>query len=87
MYLFDDLMLGETYTIEVVLSTLPASLQDGSAYDPDGGADSRSTITLLPEDPATPEDEANNRDQDFAYFDADTLGMICLLYTSPSPRD
>ena len=67
-YLFDQLPLNETYTVQIDVSTLPVSKQDNPAYDPDGGNDNQSTVTLTLDDPATSQDEANNRLQDFAYF-------------------
>jgi len=73
-YLFEQLPLNATYTVQVDTTTLPDVKQTNPAYDPDGGDDNQSTVTLTVDDPATPADEANNRMQDFAYFQ--TLGSI-----------
>jgi len=68
-YLFEDLPLG-TYSVMVDTSTLPDAKQSNPAFDPDGGDDNMSTVTL---DETTP----NDRNQDFAYtIPAPTLGSI-----------
>ena len=59
-YLFEDVPYG-TYTVLVDLATLPATKQGNPAYDPDGGNDNQSTVTL---DASTPDDLS----QDFAYY-------------------
>jgi len=59
-YLFDNLAYG-TYTILINTMTLPAEKQGNPAYDPDGGNDNLSVISI---DATNPHD----RDQDFAYF-------------------
>jgi len=68
-YLFENLPLG-TYTIMIDESTLPDQKQGNPAYDPDGGDDSMSIVTLDADNP-------DNLDQDFAYVaPAPDLGSI-----------
>lgn len=59
-YLFDSLLRG-TYTVLVDPTTLPVDVVGNHAYDPDGGDDDSSVVTLTA---ATPDNLA----QDFAYF-------------------
>ncbi len=58
-YLFDNLPLG-TYTVTVVTSTLPVTVTTSPTYDPDGGSDGLSVVTI---DAGSPD----NVDQDFSY--------------------
>ncbi len=58
-YLFDNLLLGE-YTVTVNTASLPVTVTTSATYDPDGGSDSTSVVTLTP---ATPD----NLNQDFSY--------------------
>ncbi|MEZ4619120.1 MAG: SdrD B-like domain-containing protein [Caldilineaceae bacterium] len=58
-YLFDNLLLG-TYTVTINTATLPVTVTTDVTYDPDGGSDSMSVVTLTP---ATPD----NLNQDFSY--------------------
>jgi len=57
-YLFDDLP-DDTYTVVVDTSTLPPGWQTPPSYDPDGGADSKSTLTVA--------GGTHNLVQDFGY--------------------
>ncbi|MEM7130616.1 MAG: SdrD B-like domain-containing protein [Chloroflexota bacterium] len=66
LYLFEGLALG-TYSVEVDINSLPGIKQGNPAYDPDGGGDNRSTVTITAAQP-------ENRAQDFAYFE--TTGSI-----------
>jgi subtilisin family serine protease len=59
-YLFSHLDYG-TYTVEVDQTTLPTDMQGNVAYDPDGGADGRSTTSIS-------SSHQNNLSQDFAFF-------------------
>ena len=59
-YLFSQLDYG-TYTVVVDQTTLPSYLQGNVAYDPDGGADGLSLVTIDATNP-------HNWDQDFAFF-------------------
>jgi len=68
-YLFGDLPLG-TYTVMIDELTLPSGKQGNPAYDPDGGDDNMSTVTINEENP-------NKLGQDFAYFvPPEPLGSI-----------
>ncbi|MEZ4678983.1 MAG: SdrD B-like domain-containing protein [Caldilineaceae bacterium] len=58
-YSFDGLFLG-TYTVTVNTATLPYTVTTSPTYDPDGGSDSLSVVTLTPA-------QADRSDQDFSY--------------------
>ncbi|MEE9327059.1 MAG: IPTL-CTERM sorting domain-containing protein [Cocleimonas sp.] len=64
-YLFENLQAGD-YAVEVKEDTLPEGLQGNNTVDPDGGNDSKSTLTLG--------DGESNLDQDFAYFAPSSIG-------------
>jgi len=73
MYLFSSLPL-DTYTVTVDTSGLPSNKRLSPTADPDGGADSKSVVTISLDDPDTEENEQNNRDQDFAYQPFGSIG-------------
>ena len=64
-YLFENLTAGN-YAVEVKEETLPAALQGKNTVDPDGGTDSKSTVTLG--------DGESNLGQDFAYYAPSSIG-------------
>ncbi len=58
-YLFDNLPLG-VYTVTINTATLPVTVTTTPTYDPDGGADNQSVVTLTVALP-------DNKAQDFSY--------------------